>query len=324
MVNPAVLRLIRFGAMPHRYQSDDEDSGRWIGFPYRDGDIVISTRSKSGTTWAQMVCALLVFQTSILPGRLSTISPWLDWLIEPVSEVIGRLEAQEHRRIIKTHTPLDGLPLHDGARYIVVARRPIDMAVSLFHQGNNLNRDLLGRLAGQEEGTSPDSPRELSDWIDEWMMWDGDPRQRLDSLTGIVHHLSDAWARRAYPNVVLVHYASLSRDLEGEMRRLARFLEIEVPMALWPELVEVATFESMRDNADALAPGAAGVLKSNAAFFRTGPTGRAESVLSPELLNSYERRLAELVTSRFLLEWIESAKVDEGPPGEAREVPWID
>ena len=45
----------------HRYRSDEEDSARWTGFPFRDGDIVISTRSKSGTTWMQMICALLVF-----------------------------------------------------------------------------------------------------------------------------------------------------------------------------------------------------------------------------------------------------------------------
>ena len=48
-------------ATPFRYQSPDEDSARWLGFPFRDGDIVISTRSKTGTTWVQMICALLIF-----------------------------------------------------------------------------------------------------------------------------------------------------------------------------------------------------------------------------------------------------------------------
>jgi len=42
---------------PFRYRSSDEDSARWLGFPFRDGDIVISTRSKTGTTWVQMICA---------------------------------------------------------------------------------------------------------------------------------------------------------------------------------------------------------------------------------------------------------------------------
>src|SRR5437016_2584439 len=115
----------------HRYVSDEEDSGRWEGFPFRDGDIVVSTRSRSGTTWMQMICALLVFGTPELPERLGRLSPWFDHLVEPRDEVLARLHAQQHRRVIKTHTPLDGIPLDPRAGYIVVGRHPLDMAVSL-------------------------------------------------------------------------------------------------------------------------------------------------------------------------------------------------
>ena len=124
--------------VPTRYRSPDEDSARWIGFPFRQGDIVISARSKSGTTWMQMICALLVFQSPELPSRLSDLSPWLDWLVAPRDEVYATLASQEHRRFVKTHTPLDGLPLDPRATYVVVARHPLDMAVSLYHQGANL------------------------------------------------------------------------------------------------------------------------------------------------------------------------------------------
>lgn len=61
-------------ATPTRYRSADEDSGRWLGFPFRQGDLVISTRSKSGTTWVQMICALLEFQTPELPRPLAELS----------------------------------------------------------------------------------------------------------------------------------------------------------------------------------------------------------------------------------------------------------
>ena len=101
----------RVDSTPFRYQSPDEDSARWLGFPFRDGDIVISTRSKTGTTWVQMICALLIFQTPELPAPLGQLSPWLDHLIAPREQVYARLAAQQHRRIIKTHTPLDGIPL---------------------------------------------------------------------------------------------------------------------------------------------------------------------------------------------------------------------
>ena len=40
----------------HRYTSPEQDSARWWDFTFRPGDIVISTRSKYGTTWVQMIC----------------------------------------------------------------------------------------------------------------------------------------------------------------------------------------------------------------------------------------------------------------------------
>ena len=180
-----------------RYRSGDEDSDRWVGFPFREGDIVISTRSKSGTTWIQMICALLVFQTPELPAPLGELSPWLDWLVSPRDEVLAALAAQEHRRFIKTHTPLDGLPIDARATYIVAARHPLDMAVSLYHQGDNLDRARLRLLIGG--GATPDSPPArppLHDWLVAWIDGDASPQEQLDSLPGVMWHLSDAWSRR--------------------------------------------------------------------------------------------------------------------------------
>ena len=147
-------------AQPVRYRSPDEDSARWVGFPFRPGDIVISTRSKSGTTWVQMIAALLVFQTPELPLPLAEISPWLDWLIVPQAEVYAGLAAQSHRRIIKTHTPLDGIVLDPGATYIVVARDPLDLAVSLYHQSSNINRETSQGSRGcpHDRGWMPTRP----------------------------------------------------------------------------------------------------------------------------------------------------------------------
>src|SRR6516162_11469844 len=93
-----------------RYRIGHQDNSRWDGFVFHPGDIVISTRSRSGTTWMQMICALLIFQTPDLPAPLAELSPWMDWLIAPQEEVYARLDAQDHRRVIKTHTPLDGIP----------------------------------------------------------------------------------------------------------------------------------------------------------------------------------------------------------------------
>jgi aryl sulfotransferase len=293
-------------ATPFRYQSTDEDSARWLGFPFRGGDIVISTRSRTGTTWVQVICALLIFQTPELPAPLGQLSPWLDHLIAPREEVYARLAAQQHRRFIKTHTPLDGIPLDPRATYIVTARHPLDVAVSLYHQGGNIDRARVRQLTGQPEPAEPPGPRApLRDWLLAWIAADDDPRESLDSLPGLIWHLSDAWSRRSEPNVRLVHYGNLVSDLAGQMRRLAGQLGITVPEQAWPALVRAATFEHMRDRADTLVP-TAGIFKSNAAFFRRGTSGAGREVLSDEEFAAYHTRAAQLAPPD-LLTWLHSS-----------------
>jgi aryl sulfotransferase len=288
---------------PFRYQSPDEDSGRWDGFPFRDGDIVISTRSKTGTTWVQMICALLIFGDPELPAPLAELSPWLDHLVEPREVVVARLAAQEHRRFIKTHTPLDGIPLDPRATYLVTARHPLDMFVSLYHQGDNIDHQRLRELTGQPEPATPPGPRPpLHDRLLRWIASDADPREHPDSLPGLMWHLSGAWARRGEPNVLLVHYDDLSADLEGQMRALAGRLGIAVPEPAWPALVAAASFDGMRARADRLVP-TAGLFKSNAAFFRRGRSGAGRETLSESELATYYERAAELAPAD-LLAWL--------------------
>ena len=293
-----------------RYRSGDEDNARWAGFPFRAGDIVISTRSKSGTTWVQMICALLVFQTSELPQPLGELSPWFDWLGMPKDELFARLDAQTHRRFMKTHTPLDGVPLDPRATYIVTGREPLDMAVSLYHQGDNLDRARVRQLTGQSEPEQPVTRPTLLEWLRGWIGWDADPREFLDSLPGVMLHLSDAWARRDEPNIVLVHYDDLVRDLEGEMRRIAQRLGIEAPEARWPELVGAARFDEMRARADRLAPDAAGILKDRARFFRRGSSGAGRELLTTAELDRYDERVAAMAAPD-LLRWLH-----RNPPNE--------
>jgi aryl sulfotransferase len=303
-----------------RYRSSDEDSARWDGFAFREGDIVISTRSKSGTTWAQMICALLVFQTPALPAPLSTLSPWLDWLIVPREEVFARLEAQRHRRFIKTHTPLDGIPIDPGTTYLVVARHPLDMAVSLFHQSTNLNRERTAELlpgpgsaptdevpvSAPAQSSADDKARarpSIHDSVVTWIDRDVAPADAMDSLPGVMWHLADAWRRRDDGNVLLVHYADLSADLDGEMRRIASRLGIDVPADRWDALVEAAGFAQMRARATQLAPDPAGIMKDRDAFFRRGTSGAGRELLTDAELAHYLDRASALAPPD-LLTWL--------------------
>lgn len=255
----------------------------------------------------QMICALLVFQQSVPPAPLNELSPWLDWRIRPIEAVYAQLGAQRHRRFIKTHTPLDGLPLDDRATYVVVARDPRDMYVSLFHQAGNIDRDVVRRLLGHAAPVATEAPtpkrpdlhRALLDWID----GDATPQEQMDSIRGVMWHLSDAWARRHEPTSSSSTMATLQRDLEGQMRRLAALLDINAAEATWRSLVDAARFEQMRGQAERLVPSADGVLKDPHAFFRRGTSGAWREVLTADDVAHYERRVAALGPPDFL-EWL--------------------
>src|SRR5204863_7244239 len=137
------------------YLSMIADSRRWLGFEHRDGDIVISTPPKAGTTWTQMLVALLVFDSPDFYDRLGMISPWLESDFNPIDTIRDRLAAQVHRRFIKTHLPLDGLPLDERVTYVVVGRDPRDIWLSRQQHGENADQERVGPILaanlGEEE-----------------------------------------------------------------------------------------------------------------------------------------------------------------------------
>jgi aryl sulfotransferase len=295
-----VLRQYRLGGV--------SDSARWEGFQFRGDDIVISTPPKCGTTWMQMICALLVFRGPALPARLTELSPWLDMETNTVENVSAALEAQQHRRFIKTHTPLDGLPSDDRVTYVCVGRDPRDAAISWDNHRNNSNPEkILGacaRVAGPPDPatfSADGAPPEAEDAVERFWCWvydDGGPDVAVPCLKYVLHHLGTFWDRRQAANVVLFHYADLLVDLDGEMRRLAAVLGIEIEEDTWPALVSEARFDRMRDRAEELAPEVTidGAWKDVRRFFNNGSAGQWRSFLSPEGLARYKERVLQLST----------------------------
>jgi aryl sulfotransferase len=294
MLNKAYCRGM---GLPIRYRTAREDSARWDGFEFRPGDIVISARSRSGTTWMQMICALLIFQDPEPPAPLSELSPWLDWQTTPRAEVIAALHAQRHRRFVKTHTPLDGLPSDPSVTYVVVARHPLDAAVSLYHHYANLDVRRLSLLQGLPAPDPATPPLPLREWLLSWIGQDARPQERPDCLAGYIHHAADAWSRRDAPSVVLAHYADLTADLPGEMSRLAGRLGIMVPASRWPALVSAATFPHMRARASRLTQRPPGILIDDAEFFRQGRSGAGRDTLSAAELVAYHARVASAASA---------------------------
>jgi hypothetical protein len=285
------------------YTNPAWDSTRWSGFPFRVDDIVISTPPKSGTTWMQMLCAMLVFRDTKFGRPLSEISPWLDFRTAPLDEVIALLEAQQHRRFIKTHTPLDGLPLVEGVTYVCVARDPRDVALSYQHHSVNLNREVLMAAIQRSDG-GEDSSRVASPFVTPpadrterfWAWVDTPAGFSGPTLAEILHQVETFWTRRERPGVALFLYIDLQVDLPGQIRRLAKVLAIEVDDDQVERFAEAGTFDRMKDRADELAPDVTqGIWHSNRDFFHRGSSGQWRDLVDSDGLVRYGRRVAELV-----------------------------
>lgn len=236
-----------------RYRNVVSDSARWDGFSFRADDIVISTPAKCGTTWMQTLCAMLVFDAVSFDRPLAELSPWLDMQTNRLSDVVAGLAAQQHRRFIKTHTPLDGVPIAEGVTYICVARDPRDVALSFQHHWANMDLNAFmearARAVGLNDLAELGPPRDLpEDPAERFSLWvDAEPGSFIGpGLVDVLHHVRTFWDRRHDEHVELFHYSDLLADLPGQLRRLAGALSIDVADDRIEQFSAAARFEDMK------------------------------------------------------------------------------
>lgn len=291
------------------YRNFAMDSSRWEKFIPRDGDIIIATPPKCGTTWTQMICALLIFQKTDFGRPLSDITPWLDMQLTPLDAVIAEFESQSHRRFIKTHTPFDGLPYYSNVTYLCVGRDPRDAFMSFDNHDRNISQEFkIKMLAGLKPGDPMPAPpiKDLRERFRAWIVAPGTPESSDNpAMMPVQPYVKSFWDFRHLPNIHFLHYSDMKRDLGGEMRRIAKILGISVAEDLWPSLIEAAQFESMKKKADQFAPDAkVGIWRNDTDFFNKGETGQWQGVLGPEELELFSRTLRERLPPD-LARWIE-------------------
>jgi aryl sulfotransferase len=268
------------------------DSTVWNDWQFRDGDIVISTYAKSGTTWMQQIIGQLLFSGD--PDLdTQSMSPWIDFRVPPNEVKLAAMEAQTHRRFVKTHLPVEALVYSSKAKYIYIGRDGRDVVWSLHNHhsnGNQVMYDALNKTPGLIGPPLSPPPADIREYWHDWLEKDGYP------YWSFWENVRSWWAIRNLPNILLVHFEVLRRQMPEEIRRIAAFLEIPIDETKWDQIVEHCTFDWMRQHGEKVAPMGGAAWNGGAkTFINKGTNGRWRDTLTAEESAQYERRaLTEL------------------------------
>lgn len=261
------------------------DSTIWNDFQFRDDDIFIGTYAKSGTTWLQQIIAQLIFNGAegLVVGEMS---PWIDLLLPPREIKLAEVEAQTHRRFLKTHLPLDALVYEPKAKYIYVARDGRDVVWSYYNHHLNQTPELMRDLNEMKDpSVDPIEPvdLEIHDYFLRWLERDGYP------LWSFWENIGSWWAARDLPNLMLLHFSNLKKDMPGEIRKIAKFLEIDIADDKWDDIFTHCSFDYMKEHAEESAPMGGTAWKGGAkTFIHKGTNGRWHDTLSKDECSNYE------------------------------------
>lgn len=261
------------------------DSTIWNDFVFRDDDIIIATYAKSGTTWTQQIVGQLLFGPD--PElAVAEMSPWLDLRVPPKAEKLPVIAAQTRRRFLKTHLPVDALVFSPQAKYLYIGRDGRDVVWSMYNHHFNANalwyaalNDTPGRVGPPIEVPPADIRQYWRDWMDRdghpfWPYWES---------------VRSWWAIRDLPNVLFLHFNQMKRDLAGEVRRIAAFLDIDVDEARLATILEYSSFPWMKQHAGRSVPlGGAFWDGGPGVFIHQGTNGRWRDTLTPAEVAEYD------------------------------------
>ena len=226
-------------------------------------DVFVVSQMRSGTTWTQH----LVYQV-LTRGQgdlaeddktLYAVSPWLESRLGVPVDRAPLIGAERPSRIVKTHLPADLCPFNLAAKYIYVRRDP----VACFGSCVDFVQDNVGAFA-------PEMP-EYEGWFTsaDLMWWSTWPA-----------HVG-GWSQRAAenPNVLVIRFEDMKRDLAAVVGEVAALLDMEplssgeMAQVLWK-----CSFDYMRDNADRFEMMPPHVLQGHRGFFISGKRDRRDGI----------------------------------------------
>ncbi len=255
---------------------------RGLAFKPRPDDVIITPYGKCGTTRMQQVFHGLRTRGDMDFDDISRVVPW----IETAHDLGLDLEAPQrgHPRGFKSHLAYDLVP--KGARYMLSIRDPKDAFVSSF-------RFMEGWFF--ETGSVP-IERSAEEYL------------KTGSKRDYWHHLLSWWEQRNNPNVLMLSYERMNLDFEASVRKIARFVGIELDDELFDIVCRQSSMAFMLAHKDrfddrlmrelseraiGLPPG------SDSTKVRKGKVGEHRNELTPAISAEFDRVWREQIESKL-------------------------
>jgi hypothetical protein len=274
---PVVRRLERsgrilkvLGAATRRRARSSVRRNPFRGYTPGAQDVFVMAYPKSGQNWMLQIVYQLIHHGNGEFDHIHSVVPWPDVVLAtrtwrkyaiPLELATAWRTAPEPRRVIKTHLNWELIPYAKEARYIGVIRDPKDVFVSFYFFARN---NLFGRAMPSVSAVYR-SFLQGESLIGSWAV----------SAAGY-------WAQRYRPNVLVVSFASMKRDLEATVRRVAEFLEIRVSDEVIREVCRKASFDYMKSIDERFAPYQGAPWRSRTFMMRSGEQGGSSTLLTPE------------------------------------------
>jgi len=256
-----ILWAMTGGNMPPYFSWDawqPEEMKTWI----KDGDLVVATAAKSGTTW-MLYCSHQIRtkgSDSIDYRDVSISTPWPDLVHKPgmtwaeqkplfnTTVLADGTKLKDYWdnpsfpfRIWKSHGTPKNIPVKEfpKVKFMAMARNGLDVVNSLipfFDQHSDEWREQWGGFPPKGSGDIvKDREARVNDVL---------PGGLLTNL--YFEYLNEWWPLRNEPNVLFLHYADAVKDLSGTVKKIADFVGVSLSSAEHKVVVEKCGMKHMK------------------------------------------------------------------------------
>jgi hypothetical protein len=271
------LALPAIRAILGHANTDAQKAKAFAGYEPTEHDVFVATFPKSGTNWAMQMAVQIAWRGEARFDHIHELVAWPEARftgIVPLRDPGPYERSPTRRRAIKTGIDAPFVPYGEQATYVTVLRDPKDVFVSMYHFVFTVF-DLFDDIT-----------------LEQWLALYLGPEFPGGSWA---RHAASWWALRERPNVRVLAFADMRRDLPGAVRSVAEAMRVELTDAEVARVAELCSFEHMQRNDAKFAPPRMLFTRRRVTMVRAGKVGGSGELLTRQQQASIDARFqAEL------------------------------